>query len=137
LSIIFAFVRVNDLSMLRLCLLMLERMQKPSTRTWTPRRGIIVNIRTFSTPKKQEEEAHAAAPMQQKIQQFNELSKMLDQPLDPVTPEEPMDAQEAQLLDARPVRPVDASRITAEPLEGKAIDGVGSISIFHNPSPAR
>jgi hypothetical protein len=44
----FAFVRVNDLSLFRLCLLMIERLEKPTIRTWTPRRGLTINIKTLA-----------------------------------------------------------------------------------------
>src|SRR3989338_8849472 len=32
----FALIRINDLSLMRICFLMLERFNKPSVRTWAP-----------------------------------------------------------------------------------------------------
>jgi hypothetical protein len=42
----FAFVTVNDISLLKLIFLQIEKMDKPARRTFGPRRGITVNIRT-------------------------------------------------------------------------------------------
>src|SRR3989344_84096 len=46
-SVMFAFVKVNDLSLLRICMLFLERISKPTVRTWTPREGLSIHIRTL------------------------------------------------------------------------------------------
>ncbi len=50
LSVIFAFVKIHDLTMAHIILLFLERAQKPSTRIYGPRRGLTVNARSFNVP---------------------------------------------------------------------------------------
>ncbi len=75
----FAVVNINDLSLLRICFLLLEKTQKPSLRTWGPRSGISITIRTSA--KKLEEDTknmHATAPEQTAEQQIRELSRVVD-----------------------------------------------------------
>lgn len=73
LSIVFAFVTINDLSILRLMLLTFEKMGKPSTRLFEPRAGISINIKTAITPEP-EKKAAPAAP----TTSFADLSVVLD-----------------------------------------------------------
>jgi hypothetical protein len=132
LSFVFAFIKINDLSMLRICLLFMERINKPATRTWAPRRGISINIRTFSTPQKAVAPPPTAA--QKKSRQIDELSEMLDSPLDHVD-EEPAVASAEE--EPRIMRPVDPSKISATPLQ-QPIDAPqtgGSVSVFRDISP--
>ncbi|HLD64065.1 MAG TPA: PrgI family protein [Candidatus Peribacteraceae bacterium] len=49
----FAFVTVNDISLLKLIFLQIEKWDKPARRTFGPRRGIEVNIRTAIDDKKE------------------------------------------------------------------------------------
>ncbi len=72
LSIILAFVTVNDLSIVRLILLTFERLNKPRIRTFEPRTGISVNIKTAMP----EPEKKAAPPMP--ATNFADLSAVLD-----------------------------------------------------------
>src|SRR3989338_3795333 len=44
--VVFALVKINDLSLAKICFLLLERFHKPAQRTWAPRRGISINIHT-------------------------------------------------------------------------------------------
>lgn len=155
-SVIFAFVRINDLSMMRLCLLLLERMNKPSTRTWTPRRGIIINVRTFHTVA-EDKTARKGPVIEKQVHRIDELSSVLDQPIWQTTPPpvpaedtlfaggEPLDAEEEMMTGDNPNvirRPVDATRISVSPaVNGQNVDGVapaaGAVSIFRDISPAR
>ena len=76
LSVVFAFVTVNDLSIFRLILLAFESMNKPATRLFEPRVGISVNIKTATTP---EPEKKAAAPTSSAANaSFADLSAVLD-----------------------------------------------------------
>ncbi|MBP9750623.1 MAG: PrgI family protein [Candidatus Peribacteraceae bacterium] len=76
LSVVFAFVTVNDLSILRLLLLAFESMNKPATRVFEPRVGISVNIKTAITP---EPEKKAAPPTASATNaSFADLSVVLD-----------------------------------------------------------
>lgn len=138
LSALFAFVRVNDLSLLRICLLLLERFNKPSIRTWEPRRGISINIRTFSAPGRDARQRDA--PVTEAPQKLEELSSMLDAL--PARHEEGTQAPErssmrgtAEEAEATedvmttsnlPPRPVEQGHITASPLpEGtSSLDGL-------------
>lgn len=43
---LFAFVKINGISLFRMMLLGIERLDKPSRRVWSPRDGIYVNIVT-------------------------------------------------------------------------------------------
>lgn len=159
LSVIFAFVRINDLSMMRLCLLLLERMNKPSTRTWAPRRGIIINVRTFHTVA-EDKTARRPVVAEKKVQRLDELSDLLDlhtgnAPVPPPIPApvsddelfsggEPLDTDEELMSGDNPNvirRPVDTTRISVSPaVNGQSVDGVapvtGSVSIFRDISPA-
>ena len=76
----FAFVRINDISLFRIMLLMIEQMNKPSIRTWSPRRGIIINIRTSMHPQAIEQKSHV---QQQETSRFQELGSFLDAALVP------------------------------------------------------
>ena len=142
---VFAFVRINDISMFRLMLLTIERLNKPSIRVLTPRRGITINIRTFSTPETQTSTLPSKADSS--TVQFEELSSILDrsvkqkesaaEPLSPLeeNPEFDEHSPETALL------PVDPSRITASAaMPGPAVDTVtppssGTVSLFRDISP--
>jgi hypothetical protein len=88
-SAAFAFVKVNDLSMAKLCLLLFERMNKPPRRTWAPRRGITINIRTIPPSHTKATVASQPEPSDHRLE---ELSGILDarngKSIDIVAPEE-------------------------------------------------
>lgn len=119
LAAIFALVKINDLSLVRICFLLLERVNKPSVRTWAPRRGISINIRSSLLPMKEEEEQtrkkreaalNAAERTHEKIEQ---LSSLLDagMAVDEETPSE----QPSESPDATAHRfPVDKSKIAVD-----------------------
>ena len=143
-SAVFAFVKVNDLSMFRLCLLILEKMNKPNVRMWTPREGFSIHIRTFTEPKRtlqvQESETHS--------QRLEDLTNTLDAAYHPApaaaavqantvtTPAvEEQDALERTTLSI----PVNKERIVASPVpeNGTPMDGVAArSSLFGNLSPS-
>lgn len=78
----FAFVKVNDVSMFRLLLLCMEKMDKPMVRTFGPRKGVAVNIRVNSNKK--EEAAKEAQPTQAPTSNLEELSQLLDKGIEGV-----------------------------------------------------
>ncbi len=119
-SAVFAFVKINDLSMLRIVFLMLERVNKPVVRTWAPRKGITINIRTFSAPDSKQTARAVEALAQKKEHRIDELSSMLD------VEEQNMEHQAA--ASHSPTRPVDPARVSA-PINA-------SVSIFRDISPA-
>lgn len=75
---LFAVIKVNDLSLTRICFLFFERMKKPSVRTWAPRRGISINIRTSA--ESDEKPQHIAA-VQRQESEIAQLSSVVDQTL--------------------------------------------------------
>lgn len=117
LSLIFAFIRINDITMFRLCLLLLERLAKPAVRTWAPRRGIVINIRTLSATTKQEGEEMTQADIDRKesgaMRQIAELSTILDR-RESTTID---DGDEDRAPIVRMTIPVDPARVTVDPLD--------------------
>lgn len=112
-SIIFAFVKINDLSMLHILLLLIEKANKPSVRTWQPRRGITINIRTVSATKKNETpqgEEHV-----KNVSGIEELSTVLDKPYTtaPVDPSRisvtPLTEDASMDISPMPITPMQAS----------------------------
>ena len=77
-GIVFSFVKINGISLLRIMLLSIEKIDKPSRRIWMPRQGIYINIVT--KPKTKSKDPAIAKKSQQKGEtQIEELSKLLDQ----------------------------------------------------------
>lgn len=75
----FAMVNINDLSLLRICFLLLERTQKPGQRVWGPRQGISITIRTSNPPKEKPEASATTGPAKPTPQQqIAELSSVVD-----------------------------------------------------------
>ncbi len=80
----FAFIRVNDLSLMKLLFLTLERSQNPPVRTWNPRTGLVIRLTT--TPK---EEKPASLTRLQQAEAMNpgrriqELSNVVDRGIGP------------------------------------------------------
>lgn len=81
----FAFVKVSDVSLFRLCLLSYEKMQKPAVRIFGPRIGINITVRPGAAQEyKQQKKAdeQRALEAQQNAQSaksdLSELSAILD-----------------------------------------------------------
>ena len=130
-SVAFALIKINDLSLVRICFLMLERFHKPSTRTFSPRRGISINIRVNTQKVEDDKVADDARHTEQRKataatktqSNIRELSSILDSTpieavVDSVTPqtaaaetEDPLDPWDAV---SEPKRPVDPSRVKAD-----------------------
>ena len=109
-SVLFAFVKVNDLSMAKLLLLFLERIQKPTIRTWAPRQGIAINIRTMNLAETQKRPAETPKP----AEHLEELSSILDTQLIN-EPHLELDADRQE-----PSRPVLRERVQADPPDPSA-----------------
>ncbi len=142
LSVVFALIKVNDLSLLRIFFLLLERANKPSIRTWTPRRGISINIKTFAAPVQKPGDQ----PVAPKSEHLDALSSVLDAPTTPreaqeelVTVPSSAEAVNASEQQKSPL-PVRRDRISASPLtEDAPADGTAprpSVSLFRDISPA-
>ena len=136
----FAFVKIQNISLFRLCLLMIEKTDKPTIRKWSPRRGISINFRYFSAKEDEKERKKKAQEQRQPHhERLEELSAMLDRgPIALIatapTEEEPQNdltpAAEHELSPAP--RPVDPERVSADARKEHAelFDG------FMPPSPA-
>ncbi|OGJ56809.1 hypothetical protein A2635_04440 [Candidatus Peribacteria bacterium RIFCSPHIGHO2_01_FULL_51_9] len=112
----FAFVKVNDLSLFHLCTLFLERMSKPMTRAWSPRRGIVINFQIHA-PKE------AEGPTVEKHAEHKNGLEKLSTILDAGDTTE----HEEDGLSRKPIeqKPIDRSKIKAEPLtEEHSIDQI-------------
>ncbi len=121
----FAFVRINDLSMFKLMLLLLEQVNKPTTRTWSPRRGISVNIRIFSTPEKEgQSKLH---PVEKNMRHLDELSTLLDREIrkDSEREKDPEDSEDPEEID-RLIRSSESS---------ESSESSGSSESSHNSLP--
>jgi len=147
LSIIFAFLKFNDLTMLQMMLLTIERMSKAPVRVWTPRKGISITIRTGSSAPA------AAVPTVLKERddtKFDKFTAILDQnPIEPAeTASEPANAPMLEEIPAEtnadgptalPTLPVNKSRISVSPLApmpSQDAPSSGRVSLFHDIHPA-
>jgi hypothetical protein len=144
-AVAFAFIRINDLSLLKICLLTLEKINNPTTRMWTPRRGLTIHIRTTTqelekTEKEKREAELAAMKAKHTEKKIQELSTVLDQPLpvsegetESLTEPPPAAAAPAHAepphdepAEPQPTLPVDPNRIRTDDDHGglSAFEGV-------------
>ncbi len=144
LSAIFALVKVNDLTLARICFLLLERVNKPAQRVYTPRRGLAIHIRTAALANQQRaaEADPETARTQKKIE---ELSGVLDrgiavteadrEPAPAVIDHDVPSAEQVTVLDeadrSAPLPlPVDPSRVkTDKPLGSPQLS---DLSVFRD-----
>lgn len=138
----FALIKINDLSLLRICLLFIEQSNKPAKRTYAPRRGISITFHSNASKKDKEEHQEKTVKEQEKAQdKIRRLSAIMDTDIHPATEEAhttPVDDAEEKSVAVRQVNdepkreetppfaddnddteplyhpPVDKSRITAD-----------------------
>ena len=143
----FAFVKINDLSLLRIMLLTLEKANKPTVRQFAPRQSFSIHIRTFNTVQ----EAKKIDPTQKNrdYQRIDDLTNILDSPLrrqmlgSAPVPEDgeqqlmvrDLSSPAQETLDEEPVSslsrlPVNRDRIQASPLPDS--ESRPSVSIFRD-----
>jgi len=99
-SVAFALIKVNDLSLSRLLLLLIERSNNPNKRVWIPRTGLTIHIRTLTlemekAEKEKEEQRKKAAAEAHTQTRLSELTTVLDRPLQGTKTEESVPPQEA------------------------------------------
>jgi hypothetical protein len=133
-AVLFAFVKINGISLLSIVFLSLEKISKPARRVWIPRQGIYVNVVTKVIKEKKNEEV-TKKKAQRKQTPIEELVRVLDQ-----GPPESIATQEESEPEDTPPKPVKADRITAEksgqpldditPLQDEKPEGKGPI--FHD-----
>lgn len=124
----FAFVKISDVSLFRICLLSYEKLHKPAVRTFGPRVGINITVRPgaaqqYKEQKKQDEEAQRKALEAEQSTKSNlaELSVILDKGLDELITKPPQ-VTKAQLPEDRED---EAQTISAEPLDrAKSVDAI-------------
>lgn len=114
---LFAFIRINGISLFRIMLLVIEKLDKPSRRVWTPRTGIYVNIVT--RPPKEKHDVHKQQDAPRDPTHIQKLSEVLDQ-----GPQEDDDEEEN-----KETGPVKRERISVEEMQ-HPVDDIG-----HFPAP--
>lgn len=146
-SLAFAFIRINDLSLMRLLLLRLEHMQKPSVRTWGPRTGISITVRTFTTADQKKNAPVTSAQLAAKRNKLEELKSSMNggteelEPLDiPDTPDDiavsavsiPAGSTGTPQPPASPPPPVDPNAISVSNATGAPVDGIRTRSSIYS-----
>ena len=81
--IAFAFIKIYGLSLMRICLLSLEKIIKPTIRVWTPRTGVKISYDMYTKAKKKTEDDGLE---KKKKPTAEELSSLLDVPTSPSSP---------------------------------------------------
>ncbi len=156
LSALFALVKVNDLSLTRICLLLIEKMTKSSVRTWAPRQGISINVRIGPPSTTQNTSAKTESENDSTRTQIRELSSLVDNTHAPTTMEEktvatpvradthteevPVQVTSAITVEedasSLPRLPVDPSRIkTDDPLHSPSLPT--DLSVFRDIFPSK
>ncbi|MBI3817032.1 PrgI family protein [Candidatus Peregrinibacteria bacterium] len=79
----FALVRINDLSLMRICFLTMERMSKAPVRTWAPRTGISINIRIAGREDKNAKQRPPSPSENPQARKIRELSSLVDTTFSP------------------------------------------------------
>lgn len=125
----FAFLKINDLTLFNIILLMIEGMNKPSKRVWDPGVGISINIVTKPSKKKKgADETHPAEhtqqdhilemtrELQERERQLRALTAQADVPHSEPAPEKDVGAL-----------PVNRNRIKTDELHAHlSLDGIMS-----------
>lgn len=136
----FAFIKIQGISLFRLCLLLVEKMDKPAVRQWAPRRGISINFQFSSTKK--DKGRSAPAPVQPHQEKLEELSILLDRgPTTrhpPKAEDEPATPPVDQESTEEPRRPVHPERITASAPQGECgpLDDITPTAKLDAPRPS-
>jgi len=129
----FAFIKFKNLSLLRIILLMIEKGQKPTRRSFGPREGIAINIRTYFHTEQQKQKYSID---QTKVAQdkFEHLSSVLDKE-SAQTQESNTETDESDPSDKTGrITPVDPKRVSVEPSTKSQpnIDGMSPTSAQSN-----
>ncbi len=79
----FALIKINNLSLMRIVFLIMERTYKSPTRTYTARRGISINFHTsyIKTPADERKEKLAEDNESKSRTKIQELSRIVDRPV--------------------------------------------------------
>lgn len=126
LAVIFSFVKINDLSLTHLFFLMVERVQKPQTRIYGPRRGVSVNTLSFAAPNPNSRKV--VRKDEQPVGDIGRLSAFLDhEGVRPMSREQGPAADDREYAieehvpteqgSSIPARPVQKERVKVSPLQ--------------------
>ncbi|MDD5469418.1 MAG: PrgI family protein [Candidatus Peribacteraceae bacterium] len=116
----FSFVKIQDVTLLRLLLLQIEKVKKPAVRTFGPREGISINIQLDPTRQEKKRAVKEGAA----DHQLHELSTVLDTGLGALEQEAdtaneavptPKQNPPPNTNAAEKKRPVNPARIAASP----------------------
>jgi len=117
----FAFVKIQGISLMRFCLLMIEKTDKPAIRKWTPRRGVSINFQFIANMEEEEKKKKPQEPHHEKIE---ELSAFLDRGPVMRTQQKKREFDEnsspaEEIIDETDLdmKPVDPTRISISPRE--------------------
>jgi hypothetical protein len=126
-AVLFAFVKINGISLFRIVLLAIERVNKPSRRTWQPRQGIYVNFIT-KAPAKDNKDMRMKEEQKQNTE-IEELSRVLDQgpPESALNALEEEEEDDLPSLEGKPTtssKPVKREKISADTSNGASVDDV-------------
>jgi hypothetical protein len=147
----FALIKINDLSLMRMLFLTIERMIKAPVRTWTPRQGISINIRMYAEAEKQQKKARQADQQEKEAQKkIQQLSTMIDSAFDDVQAPQETPAVAASPAPATavvepqevviPVKEKEAprtlavnkDRVKADSLPGTDVTNATSLAVFRD-----
>ncbi|MFH1670139.1 MAG: PrgI family protein [Patescibacteria group bacterium] len=129
----FAFIKFQNLSLLRIILLMIEKGQKPSKRTFGPREGIAINVRTYFHTEKQKQK-YSIDQTRVTEDKFQHLSSVLDKE-SAQAQESHTETDKSELHDETgKSTPVDPKRVSVEPSAKSQpnIDGMSPSSMQSN-----
>ena len=147
-SAAFAFVKINDLSLLNIILLGIEQSSKPSTRYWSPSPGISINFVTSAAPPPAAADAAKRAETVLEVtrnlrRHQDEVSKLADAESVPAVAhtmpgtEAPVAVAAHETEADQTARPVNPARVQASGLQNsRSIDGLsGSLGAFEHVFP--
>lgn len=150
----FAFLKINDLSLFNIILLIIEGMNKPSTRYWSPHPGISINLITRTAAKELTEASAKVSTSAGKLADITRQMEKRQEEMDRLTTHDTPGPKALQPVQTRisedmkhgvyeheevTQKPVRPERVSAEGLDPlKSIDGVGSANrydhLLHTPS---
>jgi len=130
----FAFIKVQNLTLLRILFLLIERTEKSMIRTWQPRTGIRINVRTYFQTQKNKAEQSSEHVEHDKLKK---LSSLLDESAEKYNPDE---EQNPNVRPGTPeqadAEPVDPNRIAVDGTPQSApIDGITPPAFQPSPTP--
>jgi hypothetical protein len=128
-AVLFAFVKINGISLFRIVLLAIERVNKPSRRTWQPRVGIYVNFIT-KTPAKDNKDMRMKEEQKQNTE-IEELSRVLD--LGP--PESALKALTEDSLPSLEIKPATSKPVKREKISADTSNGASVDDVRHTKKP--